>query len=292
MGDLSPLRGIIPTEDTGSTPCEPTVNNGTTEEKPRNTELDNLVSQAKTSGDYLLPLWNQVRSFVYKRAVAALHHIPPEHGLAIEDLLQSGYLAMIGALGTHDREKGSFLAWLDKYLRNEFARAGGYSTSKRDALNFSTSLDVPVPGGDESDETFADILPDSEDAYAEVEDMIYYQQLHDSLENAVSSLPESQAVVIRSRYWHDRKLREIADELGVSKERIRQRETAALKRLRRSAVDTGLSEYIGERVDYYGGGSLRKYRQRGSSSVEQNVIRMESLREEWARHQNETTERD
>lgn len=256
-------------------------------------EVNSMASRIRQGETDLIPdLWESVYDFVKLRASVAMRNMPGELGVTVDDLIQCGYFALVSAVDTYDEKKGSFLGWLAKYLQHEFAKAGGYSTSKRDALNFSTSLDVPVPGGENADETFADVLPDAKDVYADVEDVIYYQQLHDTLEKSIALLPESQSGVVRERYWHNKKLQEIADELGVSKERIRQKEVEALKRLRRTATVTGLSAYVDDRVSYYSGNGLRSYRERGASSVEYTVMRRERLREEWEAQQKETTEEE
>jgi RNA polymerase primary sigma factor len=46
------------------------------------------------------------------------------------------------------------------------------------------------------------------------------------------TLTEKQRIVIIARFWGDKTLEEIGDELGVTKERIRQIESRAIRRLR------------------------------------------------------------
>ena len=92
-----------------------------------NEELAELIREGN---DGLIPqLWEQVQVYVRRKAETAMRSIPPEHGVEVDDLAQSGYFALLEAVATFDREKGTFLCWLEKYLKTEFAVAGGYRTS-------------------------------------------------------------------------------------------------------------------------------------------------------------------
>lgn len=225
-------------------------------------------------------LWEQVNAFVRQRAIRAMRSIPPEHGVTVDDLTQSGYIALVAAVEKFDIEKGTFLSWLEKYLKSEFAAVGGYRTSRRDPLNLSSSLDAPLSLIDEASESFVDFLPDTDDRYAEVEEHIYQQQLHTALDKAISQLPPAQGDVLRERYWNNKSLRVLSDDLGISIESVRRRENSALSFLRNSSVTKDLARFLDERTDYYRGGGLQRYKARGSS-VEYNVIKREGLEKQW-----------
>lgn len=251
-------------------------------EPPRvttNEDLAALIQRGHNS--YLLQLWEQVRAFIHQKAVTTLRHIPAEHGVTVEDLEQSGYIALVSAVETFSPEKGTFLCWLEHYLKTEFAVAGGYRTSRRDPLNLSTSLDLPMSQTNEDAEPFINFLLDDSDPYAAVEECIYQEQLHDALENAIDTLPSSQADVLRGRYWQEKGLRTIAEELGISTESVRRRENTALSALRKSSAATSLSEFLEDRTDYYHCSGLRRFKERGSSSVEHTIIKREALEKRW-----------
>ena len=243
-----------------------------------NEELAELIREGN---DGLIPqLWEQVQVYVRRKAETAMRSIPPEHGVEVDDLAQSGYFALLESVATFDREKGTFLCWLEKYLKTEFAVAGGYRTSRRDPLNLSTSIDRPVSSDDSDGETFAETIPDETDSYADIEEQIYMEQLHAALDSAVDRLPSTQREVIRGRYWQGKSLRNLSEELGVSIEGIRRREKAALSELRKPRVANSLSEFLDDRTDFYRGG-LRQFKTSHTSSVENAVLHRESLVKKW-----------
>ena len=99
------------------------------------------------------------------------------------------------------------------------------------------SLDQNVDGEDDSSMNYIDILPDSAMNQEQiVEEMEYSNVAHDELRKGMENLNEREAKVINERFYLDnpRKLHEIGDELGVSKERVRQIEKSALKKLQKN----------------------------------------------------------
>ncbi len=207
-------------------------------------------------------------------------HIPPAHGVTAEDLVQSGYFALLEAVKTYDPEKsGGFLTWLSYYLRKEFARTGGYEKRRRDPLDSALSLDAPI--SDEDDETYLETVEDRRDDYADAEEKIYTEQLHNALEGALSSLPAAQADTLRSRYWEGKELRYIAQEIGVSTQAVEERERQALRAIRRSSHARDLYKYLDDQTDFYRKISVDRCRTEHTSSVEEIVLWRESMLEQW-----------
>jgi RNA polymerase primary sigma factor len=105
------------------------------------------------------------------------------------------------------------------------------------------SLEMPV--GDSESRALADMVPDQE--APPLEEVIANQQLRDSLHNVMAAClrPREQAVLCR-RFGLDGRgsqtLTEIAQEFEVSRERVRQIEVRALRRLRRACVQNKLRE--------------------------------------------------
>ena len=101
----------------------------------------------------------------------------------------------------------------------------------RQAARAVTSLDKPI--GTEGDSTFGDLFKDERsDFEEEVEVSLEQETLH----RAVEKLPEREREVLRLRYGHDgaeepKSLEEIGRRLGITRERVRQIESAALERL-------------------------------------------------------------
>lgn len=138
----------------------------------------------------LVELWAQVERFVSIQADRRARQLNGYGGVTAEDLCQSGFLAMVEAADRYDAGSGkSFHGFLAFYLQSYFAEAAGYRTSRRDAVDFATGLDAPIPGTD--DLTAADTVrdPDAAAAFDEAEQRIWLEQLHEALERALDQIP-------------------------------------------------------------------------------------------------------
>lgn len=101
--------------------------------------------------------------------------------------------------------------------------------SKRD-LSLSES-----PAGDDSSATYAELLPDPSDNQEQVLGELGFHSLaRENLREALDTLSERQKKVISERYFTEppRKLHEIARDLGVSQERVRQIQAESIGKLR------------------------------------------------------------
>jgi RNA polymerase sigma-32 factor len=96
----------------------------------------------------------------------------------------------------------------------------------------------PAPDTDEEDETYSPSAylpaPDADPAIA-VERAEWDDDVTDKVAHAMSQLDARSQAVLRARWMTDQKatLHELADEYGVSAERIRQIEANAIKKLRK-----------------------------------------------------------
>lgn len=97
------------------------------------------------------------------------------------------------------------------------------------------SLDQNVHGDDGS-MNYIDILPDKGINQEQLIENIEYNNIaHEELRKGMDNLNEREKKVINERFYLDnpRKLHEIGEELGVSKERVRQIEKSALAKLQK-----------------------------------------------------------
>jgi RNA polymerase primary sigma factor len=106
------------------------------------------------------------------------------------------------------------------------------------------SLDAPV--GENEDTFFVDFL--SQHGTAEVEERIITEVLEKEIEDMLDRLPEKERRVIELRFGlrgeEPRTLREIGDILNISRERVRQLETRALRKLRNMAIKKHLKDFL------------------------------------------------
>ena len=130
----------------------------------------------------------------------------------------------------------------------EIAEELGVSASKvRDYMKYSmntTSLDVTV--GEEEDVTLGDFVedPNAPDPY----DMTEKSMLQKAIGDALQMLNERERLVIIKRFGledgYKETLEDIGTELGVTRERVRQIQTAALRKLRSPKCAKLLRDFI------------------------------------------------
>lgn len=230
-------------------------------------------------------LWEQVRRFIRLQAYKyqTLHAGLCERArIELDDLLQCGFLALRDAVEAYDPERGYKLPTYIRYpLQNRFHDAAGIrGNRKRDPLNLAVRLDAPI-GDEDGDATLGEQTAD-ERAEADreaVEDRIFREQLHRATTKALDTLEATQRDTIRRRYWNRESLDTIADSQGVSREKVRQNEQKALRKLRQGLCVRLLRPYIEEmRAGYaWRGTGWTTFKQTGVSSVERAAEKTETL---------------
>ena len=113
----------------------------------------------------------------------------------------------------------------------------------RKAARETVSLDKPV--GEEGHRTLGEFVEDRNSS--SLEDVVTATTLREQLEYALDTLEERESMVLRMRFGledgHSRTLEEVGSVLGVTRERIRQIESKAFRRLRTEARFSGLRDY-------------------------------------------------
>ena len=106
------------------------------------------------------------------------------------------------------------------------------------------SLETPI--GEEDDSHLGDFIED--DKAAAPQDMAAFALLKEQLIEILDTLTPREEMVIRLRYGiddgHPRTLEEVGKEFGVTRERIRQIEAKALRKLRHPSRSKKLREYV------------------------------------------------
>ena len=163
-------------------------------------------------------------------------------GMSLEDIVSNGTIGLMKAIEMFDPEKGGFSAcasaYINKYIRMGFDSYRGIHTKRYDRMKqeersscIVESLNEKIGDGDTE---FADSLASDEVSPSEaVEKASSIKAMHDAIDSALDSREQ---FIIRSRYGLDGNgvltLREIAEKLGMTYERVRQIEVSALTKLR------------------------------------------------------------
>lgn len=251
---------------------------------------EELVALIQAGERNRLPeLWEQVERFVAWKASKLLIALGPDNaasaGVEFDDLYNSGYIALVDAVESYRHEgECKFTTWLAFHLKNTFAKTGGWrgKTGDRqkalDSLNRKStrSMDAPVTGGaDDGDKAaFGDFIPDpsAAQAFQNVEEQLYQEQLHAALERALDTLEADEEATIRARYYQGRTLEETGPQ-------ARKLESHALVKLRRPQVRRELEQFIEQRTPYYLRVGVQTFQNTWESAVERILFMREQMRE-------------
>lgn len=80
--------------------------------------------------------------------------------------------------------------------------------------------------------------------FESMEDLTNFKRLPNILNEVLDTLTPRESKVIKKRFFEDKTLEEVAKDLGVTRERIRQTEAKALRKLRHPDRSEILEEYI------------------------------------------------
>jgi RNA polymerase primary sigma factor/RNA polymerase nonessential primary-like sigma factor len=156
-------------------------------------------------------------------------------------------LEEISKLGRADRKLQFSLGRrpMDEELADAIGSTVGRVNELREISRSIVSLDAPV--GDEGEASYGDLIEDTE--VLQPSDVVEFHAMADELREIVATLPPREALVITLRYGlHDGRqhtLAEIGEQLGLTKERIRQIEKEAVQHLRDPARRRPLLEWAG-----------------------------------------------
>lgn len=163
-------------------------------------------------------------------------------GMSLEDIVSNGTIGLMKAIEMFDPEKGGFSACASAYI-NKFIRMGfdkcraihskryDRMTSEERSASVTESLNEKIGDGETE---FAESLASDEVSPSEaVEKASSIKAMLDAIDSALDS---REKFIVRARYGLDGNevltLREIADKLGMTHERVRQIEVSALAKLR------------------------------------------------------------
>lgn len=232
---------------------------------------EELASRVKSGETELIgELWEQVRRYVVLCANRRIRALNGSCGVELDDLINSGFIAVCAACETYNESASKFITWLEYYLKKAFAEAAGYRTEKQSADPINSALSFSMPLGDDGTATLGDIVPDSTDGMETAEDRAYQSQLRRALEAALDTLPGDSGELLRLRYFRDQPARVIAERQGRPVSTVSTRIKQAFKILRKSSTGPQLREFL--YFDKYRGTGLSSFRQSGESVQEKYLI--------------------
>ena len=143
---------------------------------------EELVLEIKNGkANCLFQLWLQCYGFVHQQAIRWMNAWGARPDYDVEDLVQSGFLAMRKAIDGFQAERGgSFIGYLDFYLKTEFAQVVGCRTTKQqnDIMKTALSFESPAYGNRcEDGKRIGDMIEDPTDYASIVEEKVFSDQV-------------------------------------------------------------------------------------------------------------------
>lgn len=242
-----------------------------------NEELVMLIKQGDDG--YIPQLWEQVRRLIVQRADRFHRAFQNKNGVELDDLIQSGYFAVLSAVKHYQPENGFlFTTYLGNTLKTAFAATMGVRLAKtrNDALMNSRSLDDPIPGAEDITllDTIRDLLPDGSDVGTEIIQSIYTKELRAALDLALRELSSRDKSIVELYYYFQLSTTKISEMQSCAQQTICNRIDSALWQMRCGKHKAILAGFLDrEPPDEYFGNGFSSWKNSGMSHVERFVIR-------------------
>jgi RNA polymerase sigma factor FliA len=158
-----------------------------------------------------------------------------------EDLAQVGRVSAARSARSYRAEFGAkFLTYAHRSIASDMLRAAKRAqqfvsvpvSSQWDLGLSSVALDAPI-SDDADSATFADVIAD--ESTADASESADTNERFASVVTGLEKLRPQLRAVLRARFFEQKTLREIAEEMGVSHQRVQQIEAEALRVLRQGA---------------------------------------------------------
>ncbi len=172
--------------------------------------------------------------------------------LAVKSRIVRVPLNQVGIAGKVNRASDQFIQKNGRIpSTHELAQLTGIDEntieSARDANSHTTSIDAPL-GNDEGDNSMAEMLT-SDDSSSNSDSQLDRESMNQFINDLLKEvLNEREQSIIRESFGigvMEKSLEEIADEMGMTRERIRQVKEKAIRKIKYSPAAKILKEYLG-----------------------------------------------
>ncbi|MBA7489387.1 MAG: RNA polymerase sigma factor RpoD/SigA [Prevotella sp.] len=172
--------------------------------------------------------------------------------LAVKSRIVRVPLNQVGIAGKVNRASDQFIQQNGRIpSTHELAQLTGIDEntieSARDANSHTTSIDAPL-GNDEGDNSMAEMLT-SDDSSSNSDSQLDRESMNQFINDLLKEvLNEREQSIIRESFGigvMEKSLEEIADEMGMTRERIRQVKEKAIRKIKYSPAAKILKEYLG-----------------------------------------------
>lgn len=166
-------------------------------------------------------------------------------GLPMDDLLSEGNIGLIKAAGKFDASRGlRFVNYAVVFVRQQIEKALKKETAdeRPEATKSGATRSVDAPLGTKSNVSLLSVLVNGDSPLAD--ERLYSGIAAAAAEYAVASLDEREQQVVKAFFGIDSEvltMQEIADDMGLRRERVRQIRDRAVRRMRK-AYKARLSE--------------------------------------------------
>lgn len=201
-------------------------------------------------------------------------------GVDLEDLVQSGFLAVVEAYKSFDKEQAAWGTWASWYIQNSIKESLGLRGKKR--IN-AVSLNEPVTDSDGNDTDRLELIEDT--SLAPADESIITEDISAAVHNAVDAIQNATTrEAIRFVYLEGNSHAQAARRLGIKPETVGghlNRGRQAMRRNGRLKREIGLDE----ETRFHAHKGVSAFISTGSSVVEDAVLwREEQRRKAEKRH--------
>ena len=219
---------------------------------------EELATRIKAGQRELIPqLWGQIEGLCTLHANRVSRALPSTAVCDFDDLCQCGYFAMLQAIEYFDSKSGySFNTYLNHCHQAAMAEASGFRTAKqkKDPTRFAKSLDAPISDDDET--TLGEITADSRDPIKDLENELYNESAKRAIESLFTLLTETERKVIESHYLEGKRYVQIANDLGLTRQRVNQLKDKAFRKMRTKMFTVPEARFFREYVENHTNYSL------------------------------------